>query len=527
MSPWRLERHLDAVLQDGHGERRARHGSQPQAEVLVHAIRIDVFHDLIELGHPRLREMAVLQADPHALVHGELDQALCLGALALSQRHLIEPLQHLHLRRELEQIRHRIRAAGQHEDERSVDAALGVARLKVERRRLDEPPAQLCRHEILHREHESIRADASSDEKFLERVQLAVERRVQRVTMCVRGLKVRPVMFDVLRERLFETLVRGQARHVDDLDPHLLGDPLGRGVGLRDVRVRRPREEETPLPRVDVAALLRDGDGEEQREHQLVRLEERAADVVVERVGEILVENLDAPVDVVVLLRFLRASDEERDEPRERVLVHGIHEGEIRDAEEEHGRARRHGAIFLSRLVDILLRRLRLRNLERNLVGRHLRLRQGVDEHLVVQYVARGVTEEVENLILNLRQFFLHAGVGYDELVLRLGEILALLHHNRAEKLILQAVEGDEEVEQRHLDAHLGLIMRVSHFGGDVEPEVRVIRDDVVAHLDHLAAALLERLLLQQRLERRVGVSPTFSSKTARPKRMPLASVRR
>ena len=46
--------------------------------------------------------------------------------------------------------------------------------------------------------------------------------------------------------------------------------------------------------------------------------------------------------------------------------------------------------------------------------------------------------------------------------------------------------------------------MRVSHFGGDVEPEVRVIRDDVVAHLDHLAAALLERLLLQQGLERGV-----------------------
>ena len=140
----------------------------------------------------------------------------------------------------------------------------------------------------------------------------------------------------------------------------------------------------------------------------------------------------------------------------------------------------------------------------RDVVGGDLGLREGVDQLLVVEDVPGAVAQHVQDLILEVLELRLHARVGHHELVLRLGEVAALLHHHRAEELILQAVERDEKVEQRNLHAHLWLIVRVAHLGRHVEPEVRVVRDDVVAHLDHLAAALLERLLLQQGLERGV-----------------------
>ena len=247
-------------------------------------------------------------------------------------------------------------------------------------------------------------------------------------------------------------------------------------------------------------------------------LKQRPAYVVVQRVGEVLVENLDASLDVVRrelgarllvlhLLRFIRlfdAADEERDEPRQAVLVHRIDDGEVADAEKEHGRPRRDRPVLLSGLVDVPLRDLGLGDLLRDVVGGDLGLREGIYELLVVENVPGAVAQHVQDLILEVLELRLHARVGHHELVLRLGEVAPLLHHHRAEELILQAVERDEKVEQRNLHAHLWLIVWVAHLGRHVEPEVRVVGDDVVAHLDHLAAALLERLLLQQGLERGV-----------------------
>eukprot|EP00955_Chlamydomonas_euryale_P110787 366021-Chlamydomonas_euryale.AAC.26 len=86
----------------------------------------------------------------------------------------------------------------------------------------------------------------------------------------------------------------------------------------------------------------------------------RAADVEVERIGEALVEVLAALGHVGALGRVLDAADEEVDKPRERVLVHGVDEREVRDAEEEQRRADRDRAVQLARLVNLLLRHLGL-----------------------------------------------------------------------------------------------------------------------------------------------------------------------
>lgn len=53
--------HLDAVLQDGHRKFFARHGRQPQAEVLVHRIGAQILAQTLQLGEPRHVQMTILQ----------------------------------------------------------------------------------------------------------------------------------------------------------------------------------------------------------------------------------------------------------------------------------------------------------------------------------------------------------------------------------------------------------------------------------------------------------------------------------
>lgn len=53
--------HLNPVLQDGDGELIARHRCEPQAEVLVHRLRGELFADSLQFRQPRYIQMAVLE----------------------------------------------------------------------------------------------------------------------------------------------------------------------------------------------------------------------------------------------------------------------------------------------------------------------------------------------------------------------------------------------------------------------------------------------------------------------------------
>ena len=70
----------------------------------------------------------------------------------------------------------------------------------------------------------------------------------------------------------------------------------------------------------------------------LVFLEEGAADVAVERVLEVLLQVLQSGVDDVTLLGVVDGHDEQLDEPGQRVLVHGLYVGQVRDHEEQNAR---------------------------------------------------------------------------------------------------------------------------------------------------------------------------------------------
>ena len=58
------------------------------------------------------------------------------------------------------------------------------------------------------------------------------------------------------------------------------------------------------------------------------------------------------------------------------------------------------------------------------------------------------------------------------------------------QKLLLQALRGDKEVEEGDLDRDFWRIMGVGQLAGHVEAKIWVVGDHVVPNLDDLAATL-------------------------------------
>lgn len=69
----------------------------------------------------------------------------------------------------------------------------------------------------------------------------------------------------------------------------------------------------------------------------LVLLKERSTDVAVQRVREVMVQAVETLLQIVRALGVLNRHTKQVDEPHERVLVHGLDVGQVRDGEEQDG----------------------------------------------------------------------------------------------------------------------------------------------------------------------------------------------
>eukprot|EP00976_Prorocentrum_cordatum_P073780 1181260-Prorocentrum_minimum.AAC.3 len=118
--------------------------------------------------------------------------------------------------------------------------------------------------------------------------------------------------------------------------------------------------------------------------------------------------------------------------------------------------------------------------------------------HLVVQDVALGLLQQLQNLVLQVLQLLLVRRQAADQTVLGLLKVEALLADQIPQQLVLQPLGGDGEVDHRHLDAHLRQVVRVGQLGGYVELEVLVIVHVAVPDPHHHAVALLERLRVRR-----------------------------
>eukprot|EP00951_Prasinocladus_malaysianus_P017472 scaffold137864_cov31-Prasinocladus_malaysianus.AAC.1 len=102
----------------------------------------------------------------------------------------------------------------------------------------------------------------------------------------------------------------------------------------------------------------------------------------------------------------------------------------------------------------------------------------------VLQYVSLAAGQDVQYLVLDLLEpALVLRALDHQLLPLRL-EVGALLGHDHAQQLVAEALLGDHEVEQRHLDGRLGQVVRVAKGRGDVEAELVAELHGGVAHAD-------------------------------------------
>ena len=467
--------------------------------------------------------MAVLEQHPLTRLPPFLDEHRGFGTLALAHGDDADVGSLASLVGELEKRGGRIRARGQDEQQRRRRVRFVVRTLQVKRGRFDEPSSLRGVHEIVNRGGHLVRTQTSHHQKFLERRRLgpvvARVRRLLRLGGVVDGPPRRHVLRDVIRKVGEYVAGVGQTRH---LAPHLGADPLlilGLGHGL-GVGAHAAGEEKVELLHRQPAFAGHDPGAEQEREEQLVFFEQRSAHVLVQRVREVVGDDLQAFAQVnllglvhlllnrLVVFILLRGRvdgpHEQADEPGQRVLVHRVDVREVADGEEQHRVVRAARFVPLARGVNLNLGSLGHHLLLGDLVGDNLSLLEGLDTGGVVQDVPLGGGEGVEDAVLDVLEALLVVGGLHHQLLSLRLQVGSFLGDDDAEELIAQAVQGDHEVEQRHLHGGLREVVRVTQRGGDVEAEVIVELDDALAQLDAHHAAGFEQLLQQQRLQRRV-----------------------
>ena len=339
---WRLVGHLDAVLQHRHGELGGGHRCEPEAEGRVGLVRVDVLDLLLERAHPADVEVAVHEQHPPPAVLAVLDKLLSLGPLALAERDVVEPVGHARVLGVGDDAADGVGARGQDEDERQARVGVLEGRVQVGRRRLDETAAELRLDVELDARHDIVGTDRAQHAELLEPIELRLPHARQRVRLGRDRVVHRPPGVGLLVQVGQDALEDVELVQVDKLDPGRGGEPVELGLLQVAGGELAAGEQEAPLVEVDLARAHLDLDGEQERVHELVHLEDGAADVGVEQVGDEVVQVGDALAEVLALRRAADAVDEELLVPGERVLVHGVDRGEVGDAEEQDGAAHGH-----------------------------------------------------------------------------------------------------------------------------------------------------------------------------------------
>ena len=221
-----------------------------------------------------------------------LHNFLGLRALPLPQRDTLLSVRKAHFLRESQKVRDRIGPRGQHENERRFRRRVFKALLQVKRRRDYELLPHNIRNPLLNGRDDLVRPDALQQNNFLKLIKLRVERRGHflvlwrlrvengfKVIRFLQKLQIRPVEhFEPAEPENLPVKVR----------PGVFADPGG-GVWLNLDFPRGPGQKVPPFDFVYQVVGLEDLNREHQAEKQLVLLEERPADVLVERVGQIVV----------------------------------------------------------------------------------------------------------------------------------------------------------------------------------------------------------------------------------------------
>mmetsp|Transcript_35919 Transcript_35919/g.60023 ORF Transcript_35919/g.60023 Transcript_35919/m.60023 type:complete len:212 (+) Transcript_35919:1925-2560(+) len=153
--------------------------------------------------------------------------------------------------------------------------------------------------------------------------------------LLVKALECRKVLCDVLNVR-----------------PGLIRKPIRSWIWIAFHSAGRTSQQESVLELIDLVARPQKRNAEAEREHQLVRLEQTTADVVVEGISEIFDQVVQSLIQIFTGLRIVNAGQEQIVEPLQTVLVHRVHHRQAGHAEEQCTAVECDRAIFTSGLVN-------------------------------------------------------------------------------------------------------------------------------------------------------------------------------
>lgn len=223
----------------------------------------------------------------------------------------------------------------------------------------------------------------------------------------------------------------------------------------------RSTEEEVPLIQGDLFGAHEDLRRVEERVEQLVALEQTTANRLVEGLRDVVLEDDESLLDFIRLLRLLESHLEEASEELERVLVHVVDQGEVRDHEVQYTTTAGHSSILLTILSDLLGGDFSFGFSLSDGYRRLLRLVEGQDQLFVFKNIVRSFRHEFQNSAFGVLELTITVGKTNDVLIFLLLEFRPLYLDDFNKQLIFETLRRHSEVEKRHLDTDLWQVVRV------------------------------------------------------------------
>ena len=241
--------------------------------------------------------MAVLEKAPSSGHPGLLDGFLGLGSLTLTEGDHFDLAHHVRFLSELLEVRDWIRSSGQHENQRSDVRRVVVACLQVESWRVDEILADMLRDEILDCQSHFVGSDRLQHDHLLEGVQSVVPFAWKLLLVGIGGIEDLLELLVELNEIGVDSLEVLDGGHVVELlvnlSPLDVVEPVGR-VGLVLNLSAGASKEESPFLHVDLVVSEEDFRTQQEREQELMGFEQGSTDVLVQRQGEVVVQDSDS-----------------------------------------------------------------------------------------------------------------------------------------------------------------------------------------------------------------------------------------
>mmetsp|Transcript_18565 Transcript_18565/g.38843 ORF Transcript_18565/g.38843 Transcript_18565/m.38843 type:complete len:378 (-) Transcript_18565:1288-2421(-) len=293
--------------------------------------------------------------------------------------------------------------------------------------------------------------------------------------------------------------------HLDGIHeiPHLFSEEVGIWIGRPRTHVQQSNtpEKQRPFSGADLPSMTLQGSSDEEAAGQFVVLKQASANVLKDAVQDLVAQVGHADVDVITLGRFVHACLEKPHEVEQAELVHGIDVGQIRNDKVEDASTCCHLCVLLTGSINLhrgffgglhsLIHR----------CGGLFGLPKGADEHLIIENVATGLREKLQDLVFQLFQHLLIICQLQHQLNPPLQSCWDFFGNHLIQQLLFQALERDGDVDDRHLDANFWEVVWIGHLCCHVEEEVLVVIHLTVSQLDLQSIVVFIHCLQQHRFQ--------------------------